>query len=97
MKSLNMQENKKGVYICKGIMERVHPTYFLKESLLAQKIIFAEHKRTLHGGVTITMTSVKPRDWISSPWQQCLLFTNVAGAKNIVHCPILLQNHGPYH
>ena len=74
MKSLALQENEKGIYINKGITEGAHPTYIPKESMLAQKIIFAEYKRTLDGEVTITMTSVKPRYWIPSQSQQTKSF-----------------------
>lgn len=69
VKSLNLQENENGIYISKGIIEGAHPTYLPKESLHAQKIILAEHNRTLDWGVTFTMTSVKPRYWIPSQSQ----------------------------
>ena len=61
VKSLNLQENEEGINICKGRIKGFHPTYIPKESSLAENITFAEHKKTLHGGVAFTMTSVKLR------------------------------------
>ena len=69
VKSLNLQENENEIYISKGIIEGAHPIYLPKESLHAQKIILAEHNRTVDWGVTFTMTSVKPRYWIPSQSQ----------------------------
>ena len=76
IKSLDLQENEEGIYICKGRIEGAHPIYIPKESPLVEKIIFTEHKRTLHGGVTITMTSVRSTYWIPSLRQQ---------TKSVIH------------
>ena len=70
VKSLDLQENSEGILVCRGRIEGAHPIYIPKESPLAEKIIFAEHKKTLHGGVTITMTSVRSTYWIPSLRQQ---------------------------
>ena len=42
-KSLDLQENEVGLYICKGRIEGTHPTCIPKESPQTEKIIFVEH------------------------------------------------------
>ena len=56
-KRLDLQQNSEGIYVCKGRIEHVYPIYLPNESLLSEKIIFAAHKNTLHGGVLMTMTT----------------------------------------
>ena len=50
-----------GIYECIG---RSYPIYLPKESLLTEKIIRAAHKKTMHGGVTITMSNIRTYYWI---------------------------------
>ena len=65
-KRLDIQQNSEGIYVCKGRIESAYPIYLPNESLLSEKIIFAAHKNTLHGGVLMTMTNVRSTFWISS-------------------------------
>ena len=65
-KRLDLQQNSEGIYVCKGRIEGAYPIYLPNESLLSEKIIFAAHKNTLHGGVLMTMTNVRSTFWISS-------------------------------
>ena len=57
-KRLDLQQNSEGICVCKGRIEGAYPIYSPKESLLSEKIIFAAHKNTLHGGVLMTMTNI---------------------------------------
>ena len=59
-KRLNLEKNDEGVYICKGF----YPIYLLQDAVLSKKVIFAEHKRSLHGGVAIIMSQVRSLLWI---------------------------------
>ena len=59
-KRLNLEKNDEGVYICKGF----YPIYLLQDAVLSKKVIFAEHKRSLHGGVAMTMPHVISLFWI---------------------------------
>ena len=84
LKSLDLQENEEGIYIFKGRIEGAYPTNIPKESPLAEKIIFTEHKGTLHSGVIIAMTSVRSRYWIPSLRQQ---------TKSVIHKWYGCKNH----
>ena len=59
-----------------GQNRRCLSNIYLKRIPACRKIIFTEHKRALHGGVTIVMTSVRLRYWISSLRQQ---------TKSVIH------------
>ena len=61
---LDLQENAKGIYVCRGRIEGSHPVFTPPDSLLAEKLIFQAHKNTLHGGVVLTMTKVRSNYWI---------------------------------
>ena len=50
IKKLNPEKNDEPVNICKGIPQ---------DSVLSKEVIFAQHKRSLDGGVAITMSHVK--------------------------------------
>ena len=41
-----------------------YPIYLPQDSILIKKAIFAEHKRSLHGGVAMTLTHVRSLFWI---------------------------------
>ena len=45
---------------------RSYSIYLRKESLLTEKIIRVAHKKTMHGGVTITMSNIRTYYWIPS-------------------------------
>ena len=61
---INLEKNDDGVYICKGRLQGFYPIYLPQDSVLSKKIIFAEHKRSLHGGVAMTMSHVRSLFWI---------------------------------
>ena len=63
-KRLNLEKNDEEVYICKGRLQGFYPIYLPQDSVLSKKVIFAEHKRLLHGGVATTMSHVRSLFWI---------------------------------
>ena len=65
-KRLVLWQHSEGIYVCKGRIEGTYPIYLPNKSLLSEKIIFAAHKNTLHGGVLMTMTNVRSAIWIPS-------------------------------
>ena len=64
VKQLNLVKNIKEIYKCQGRIQGDYPTYIPKNSKLAEKIIQHSHKKTLHGGVILTMTTVRDQYWI---------------------------------
>ena len=63
-KKLNLEKNDEGVYICKARLQGFHPIYLWQDSVLSKKVILAEHKRSLHGGVAMTMSRVRSLFWV---------------------------------
>ena len=45
-------------------LQGFYPIYLPQDSVLSKKVIFAEHKRSLHGGVALTMSHVRSLFWI---------------------------------
>ena len=58
-KRLNLEKNDEGVYICKRRLQGFYAIYLPKNSVLSKKLIFIEHKRSLHGGVAMTISHVR--------------------------------------
>ena len=58
-KRLNLFLNTEGIFKCSDRIQGSYPFYLPKESLLTEKIIQAAHKKTMHGGVTITMSYIR--------------------------------------
>ena len=48
-KRLNLEKNDEEVYICKGRLQGFYSIHLPQDSVLSKKVIFAEHKRSLHG------------------------------------------------
>ena len=61
---LHTAQNDERVYICKGRLQGCYPIYLTQDSVLSKKVIFAEHKRSLHGGVAMAMSHVRLLFWI---------------------------------
>lgn len=61
---LNLQLNEEGVLECRGRIQGEYPVYLPDTALLAGKIVQRAHVATLHGGVGLTMASVRERYWI---------------------------------
>ena len=79
-----------------GQNKRCLPNIYLKRVPVCRKIIFTEHERALHGGVTIVMTSVRMRYWISSLRQQTKsVIHKCYGYKKHCALPYPTPNPGP--
>ena len=61
---LNLQPNQDGILECRGRIQGVYPIYLPDKHLYTQKLVHHEHLRTLHGGVGLTMTSVRRHHWV---------------------------------
>ena len=61
---LNLQPNPDGVLECRGRIQGLYPIYLPDKHLYTKKLVHREHLRTLHGGVGLTMTSVRSNHWI---------------------------------
>ena len=61
---INLEKNDEGVYIFKGSLQGFYPIYLPQDSVLSIKVIFAEHKRSLHGGVAMAMSNIRSLFWI---------------------------------
>lgn len=61
---LNLQKNADGLFECRGRIQGHYPLYLPQKSLLAEKIVMEAHKRTLHGGVSLSMAEVRREYWI---------------------------------
>eukprot|EP00794_Sanderia_malayensis_P007573 gene7573-biopygen6100 len=62
--TLNLQKNSKGLYECRGRIQGVYPIYLPQKSVFSEKLVMDCHKKTLHGGVGLTMASVREKYWI---------------------------------
>ena len=61
---LNLKKNDRGLLVCQGRIQGEYPIYIPPESILAEKLVMHEHLRTLHGGVSMTMTAIREKYWI---------------------------------
>ena len=50
--------------MCKGRLQGFYPICLPQGLVLSKKVIFAEHKRSLHEGVAMTMSHVRSLFWI---------------------------------
>ena len=62
---LNLRKNNAGIYQCMGRIQGQYPLYIPRRSILAEKIVHEAHKRTMHGGVILTMAAVRQNYWIT--------------------------------
>ena len=56
--TLNLQRNSSRFYECRGRIHGHYPLFIPRNSMLAEKIVEDAHNRTLHGGVSLTMSEV---------------------------------------
>ena len=61
---LNLQPKQRGILECRGRMQGMYPICLPDKHLYTQKLVHHEHLRTLHGGVGLTMMSVRSRHWV---------------------------------
>ena len=79
--SLNLVQNTEGIYECRGRIQGSYPIYLPKKPLLSENIIRAAYKKTMQGGVKITMTIIRRNYWILS-----LRKITKSVLKNCHHC-----------
>ena len=61
---LNLQPNDQQILECRGSIQGEYPVYLPDTHLYTKKFVKQEHLRTLHGGVGLTMTSVRKHHWV---------------------------------
>ena len=61
---LNLKEDEEGILRCHGRVQGHYPVYIPDDHLYASKMVEDAHKRTLHGGVGMTMTLLREKYWI---------------------------------
>ena len=59
MKQLKLVQNQNQVYQCQGRIQGDYPVYIPRNIKLAEKIVQHVHKKTLHGGVALTLITVR--------------------------------------
>ena len=78
-------------------MERLqgfYPLYLPQYSVLSKKVIFAEHKRSLHGGVALTMSHVRSLFWIQHLRRLSKsVIRNCYGCKEVYHTTLQSQDY----
>ena len=62
--TLNLQENTNGILECKDEIADDYLIYLPRSSSLSRKIVQEAHKKTLHGGPTLTIAEVRTKYWI---------------------------------
>ena len=87
---LNLQRNENGTYECRGRSQG--PIYVPPDTLLSETVVEDSHLQTLHGGVGLTMASVRQRFWIPRLRQLAKKTTrNCHGCKAAFLCNRLLS------
>ena len=61
---LNLQENDDKILECRGRIQGSYPLYIPDECELATKLVEKAHCMTLHGGVGLTVASIREEYWI---------------------------------
>lgn len=65
MKStVELKKDPEGVLRCDGRIRGYHPIFLPQRSKLAKLVVERMHLRTLHGGVSTTLTKVRERFWV---------------------------------
>ena len=69
---LNLQSNADGVLECKGRIQGHYPLYLPDKSIYAKEIVEEAHLATLHGGVSLTIASLRTeRKRDDAAWRSC--------------------------
>jgi hypothetical protein len=61
---LNLQENDDKILECRGRIQGSYPLYIPDECELATKLVEKAHCTTLHGGIGLTVASIREEYWI---------------------------------
>jgi len=95
---LNLELNSEGLMVCSGRIQGDYPIFIPKESVLSEKLIEEAHKKTIHVGVTLTMTKLRSDYWIPSLRQLVKRYMKTCyGCKrfHITHYPVPVQGPLP--
>ena len=61
---LNLIENEEGLLVCGGRIQGEFPVYVPTRTVMSRKLVESSHRKTLHGGVSLTMADVRQDLWI---------------------------------
>ena len=61
---LNIQLNCEGILECHGRIQGEFPIYIPNTSALSEKLVEEAHRKTLHGGINLTMAKIRSQYWI---------------------------------
>ena len=61
---LNLQKNEDGLYECRGRIQGSYPIYLSPNALLTERMVHDAHLLSLHGGVGLTMASIRQQYWV---------------------------------
>ena len=62
---IELKQDAAGIWRCAGRVPNYHPTFLPRNHKFVKLLIDHYHKRLLHGGVSVTMCSIRERFWIS--------------------------------
>lgn len=61
---LGLKENEQGILVCRGRVQGHYPVYLPDTHPHTVKLVEDAHRRTLHGGVGLTMARIRERFWV---------------------------------
>ena len=61
---LNLQENDDNILECRGRIQGKYPIFIPDDCEFARKLVELEHCKTLHGGIGLTIASLREMFWI---------------------------------
>ena len=61
---LGLKENEQGILVCRGRVQGHYPVYLPDMHPYTVKLVEEAHRRTLHGGVGLTMARIRERYWV---------------------------------
>eukprot|EP00794_Sanderia_malayensis_P000965 gene965-biopygen216 len=61
---LNIQRNNEDILECRGRIQGQFPIYLPTNALFTEKLVMNNHVSTGHGGVSLTMSSIRERFWV---------------------------------
>ena len=61
---MGLEENDQGILICRGRVQGHYPVYLPDKHPYTVKLVEDAHRRTLHGGVGLTMARIRERHWV---------------------------------
>lgn len=61
---LNLQKNEDSLYECRGRIQGSYPIYLPPDALLTERMVHDAHVLSVHGGVGLTMASIRQQYWV---------------------------------